>query len=132
VIGGSTERLQQTLSRQQDDGALVGLRYGQWKTVFQEQRVQGTMRIWAEPFTPLRVPMFFNLRADPYERADITSNTYYDWLVSDCAGVILGAPPIVGEFLKTFKEYPPSQRAASFSIDQMTEALLRSLEGHAK
>jgi arylsulfatase len=115
-----------------DDGALVALRYGQWKAVFQEQRVPGTMRIWAEPFTPLRVPKFFNLRADPYERADITSNTYYDWLVSDCAGAILGAPPIVGEFLKTFKEYPPSQRAASFSIDQMTEALQRSLEGHAK
>jgi arylsulfatase len=114
-----------------DDGQLVALRFGQWKTVFLEQRAPGTLRIWAEPFTPLRVPKVFNLRADPYERADITSNTYYDWMMSDGMAVILGGPPVVGEFLNTFKEYPPSQRAASFSIDQMTEALQRSLEGHS-
>jgi arylsulfatase len=115
-----------------DDGQLVALRFGQWKSVFLEQRVPGTLRIWAEPFTPLRVPKVFNLRADPYERADITSNTYYDWQMSDGMAIILGGPPMVGEFLQTFKEYPPSQRAASFSIDQMTEALQRSLEGHAQ
>ena len=116
-----------------DDGALVAMRYGQWKAVFQEQRVNGTLRIWAEPFTPLRVPKFFNLRSDPYERADVTSNTYYDWLMSDCAGFMIAAPTVVGEFFKTFKDYPPSQRAASFSIDQMSDALQRSMEGaHGK
>jgi len=115
-----------------DDGALVALRYGQWKVVFEEQRANGTLRIWAEPFTTLRVPKIFNLRSDPYERADVTSNSYYDWFMSDAAGVMLAAPAVAGEFLKTFKEYPPSQRAASFSIDQMTEALQRSLEGPAK
>jgi arylsulfatase A-like enzyme len=115
-----------------DDGQLVALRYGQWKTVFLEQRATGTLRIWAEPFTPLRVPKVFNLRADPYERADITSNTYYDWQMSDGMAIILGGPPMVAEFFKTFKDYPPSQRAASFSIDQMSEALQKSLEGPAK
>ena len=64
-----------------DDGDLTAFRYDNWKIVFMEQRVTGTMRIWAEPFVPLRVPKIFNLRTDPYERADITSNTYYDWLL---------------------------------------------------
>src|SRR4029077_11024161 len=62
-----------------------------------------TMRIWVEPFTKLRVPKIFNLRSDPYERADVTSNTYYDWLMSDGAGVFLAAPPVVGKFLSTSK-----------------------------
>ena len=62
-----------------DDGDVLGIRFDNWKIVFMEQRAQGTLRIWAEPFTPLRVPKVFNLRTDPYERADITSNTYYDW-----------------------------------------------------
>jgi arylsulfatase len=114
-----------------DDGNVVAVRYGQWKMVFEEQRAPGTLRIWAEPFTPLRFPKIFNLRSDPYERADITSNTYYDWVMSDGAAPLLAAPSIIGKFLQSFKEYPPSQRAASFSIDQMTEALQRSLEGHA-
>ena len=99
---------------------------------FLEQRATGTLRIWAEPFTSLRVPKVFNLRSDPYERADITSNTYYDWQMSDGMAVILGGPPMVGEFFKTFTDYPPSQRAASFSIDQMAEALQRSMEAHAQ
>lgn len=115
-----------------DDGDLVALRYENWKVVFEEQRAQGTLRIWAEPFTSLRVPKLFNLRADPYERADITSNTYYDWLMSDGAGVFLAAPAVAAEFLGTFKEYPPSQRAASFSIDQIVEKMQRSFEAHAQ
>ena len=64
-----------------DDQQLTGLRYDNWKFVFMEQRAPGTMRVWSEPFTSLRVPKIFNLRTDPYERADITSNTYYDWLL---------------------------------------------------
>ena len=55
------------------------MRYDNWKLVFLEQRATGTLQVWAEPFTELRVPKIFNLRTDPYERADITSNTYYDW-----------------------------------------------------
>ncbi len=111
-----------------DDGDLVAVRYENWKVVFDEQRAEGTLRIWAEPFTHLRVPKLFNLRADPYERADITSNTYYDWLMSDGAGVFIAAPAVVAEFLATFKEFPPSQRPSSFSIDQIVEKMQRSFE----
>ena len=104
------------------------MRYENWKVVFEEQRATGTMRIWAEPFTKLRVPKIFNLRSDPYERADITSNSYYDWLMSDGAAIIISGPAVVSEFLASFKEYPPSRRAASFSIDQVMEKLQRSFE----
>jgi arylsulfatase A-like enzyme len=115
-----------------DDGDVVALRFENWKVVFEEQRATGTLRIWAEPFTKLRVPKIFNLRSDPYERADITSNTYYDWLMTDGAGVFIAAPAVVGQFLATFKEYPPSQRPSSFSIDQLVEKMQRSLEATAQ
>ena len=79
-----------------DDGDVVALRYENWKVVFEEQRAQGTMRIWAGPFTKLRVPKVFDLRSDPYERADVTSNTYYDWFVSDGIGVVLAGAASCG------------------------------------
>jgi arylsulfatase A-like enzyme len=110
-----------------DDGDLVALRYENWKFVFEEQRSPGTLQVWAEPFTKLRMPKLFDLRADPYERADITSNTYYDWLLSQ-GYVIVAAQSVVGQFLASFKEYPPSQRAQSFSIDQIVEKMEKSLE----
>jgi arylsulfatase A-like enzyme len=109
-----------------DDGDLVGVRVANWKIVFEEQRAPGTLRVWAEPFTALRTPKLFDLHSDPYERADITSNTYYDWLLSK-AYVFLGAQAVIGKFLETFKEFPPSQRPASFTIDQAMEKLRRSL-----
>lgn len=110
-----------------DDGDLVALRVENWKIVFEEQRAQGTLRIWAEPFTKLRLPKVFDLRADPYERADVTSNTYYDWYMSNPAPLLFG-PPIVAKFLATFKEFPPSQRPSSFSIDQIVEKMQKSFE----
>jgi arylsulfatase len=109
-----------------DDGDLVALRAENWKIVFLEQRATGTLRIWAEPFTPLRVPKLFDLRADPYERADITSNTYYDWLISQDY-IIFAASNVTARFLETFKEFPPRQRAASFSIDQAVEKMKKNL-----
>lgn len=108
-----------------DDGDLIGLRYDNWKFVFAEQRVQGTMQIWAEPFVHLRVPKIFNLRMDPYERADITSNTYYDDLLNH-AFLLVPAQQYVGKFLETFKEFPPRQKAASFSVDQALETLRKA------
>ena len=105
-----------------DDSNLVGLRYDNWKFVFSEQRATGTLKVWGEPFTTLRFPKLFNLRMDPYERADITSNTYYDWWL-DHAFICVPAQKIVGEFLATFKEFPPSQKAGSFGIDQVMEQL---------
>ena len=87
------------------------------------------MRVWAEPFTPLRVPKLFDLRADPFERADITSNTYYDWFISDGMGVLLGSQAVTAKFLETFKDFPPRQRAASFTIDQAMDKLKQQLGG---
>jgi arylsulfatase A-like enzyme len=114
-----------------DDGDLVALRVENWKIVFEEQRAPGTLRIWAEPFTKLRMPKFFDLRADPYERADITSNTYYDWMISN-SGPFMVSSPVVAKFLATFKDYPPSQRAPSFSIDQIVEKMQRSFAASSK
>jgi arylsulfatase A-like enzyme len=103
-----------------DDGDLTAVRYDNFKLVFMEQRAIGTLRVWAEPFTRLRLPKIFNLRLDPYERADITSNTYYDWLL-DHAFLLVPAQQLVGQFLATFKAFPPRQKAASFSIDELLE-----------
>ena len=105
-----------------DDGDLTALRYQDWKLIFMEQRVEATLQAWAEPFVPLRVPLIFNLRRDPYERAQITSNTYYDWLI-DRVFLLVPAQEYVGQFLATFKRYPPRQKAASFSLDQVMEKL---------
>jgi arylsulfatase len=108
-----------------DDAELTALRYNNWKIVFMEQRVKGTMAIWAEPFVTLRLPKIFNLRTDPYERADVTSNTYYDWLI-DRSYLLLAAQPYVGQFLTTFKNYPPRQSAASFNLDDVMKTLEKS------
>jgi arylsulfatase A-like enzyme len=108
-----------------DDAQLTALRYGNWKLVFLEQRVKGTMQIWAEPFTQLRVPKIFNLRTDPYEFADITSNTYYDWLL-DHAYLLVPAQAYVGNFLGTFKEFPPRQTPGSFNLDDVMKKLQES------
>ena len=98
-----------------DDGDLVAMRFENWKAVFMEQRCQGTLRIWAEPFTTLRVPLLFNLRTDPFEYADITSNTYYDWLLRHDF-FIFYMTAMATMFLETFKEFPPRHdRPASAS-----------------
>ncbi len=105
-----------------DDGDLTALRYNDWKMIFMEQRAEATFQAWIEPFVPLRVPLIFNLRRDPYERASITSNTYFDWLINH-AYLLVPAQDYVGQFLATFKEYPPRQKAASFSLDQVMDML---------
>ncbi|MFZ1413327.1 MAG: arylsulfatase [Defluviicoccus sp.] len=105
-----------------DDGDLTALRYQDWKLVFMEQKAQGTFRVWMEPFVPLRVPLVFNLRRDPYERASITSNTYYDWML-DRAFLLVPAQTYVGQFLATFRDFPPRQKPASFSLDQVMEKM---------
>jgi arylsulfatase A-like enzyme len=108
-----------------DDQQVVGLRYDNWKLVFMEQRAPGTLEIWSNPFTSLRIPKMYNLRLDPYERADITSNTYYDWLL-DHAFLLVPAQDYVGKFLMTFKEYPQRQKAASFNLDEVMQKLKES------
>ncbi len=105
-----------------DDGDLVAFRYDNWKIVFMEQRVPGTLQVWFEPFVPLRAPKLFNLRTDPFERAPTTSNTYWDWYI-DRVFLLVPAQAIVAEFLNTFVDYPPRMKAASFTIDQVQEKL---------
>jgi len=113
-----------------DDGDVLAIRFDNWKVVFMEQRLPGTMQLWAEPFVVLRLPKLFNLRTDPYERADVTSNTYYDWLI-DNAYLVLAGTAVVTQFLATFEEFPPRQKAASFTIDQVVEKLEAALtSGH--
>jgi arylsulfatase len=109
-----------------DDGDVLALRFHNWKVVFMEQRMQGTLGIWFEPFVALRVPKLYNLRMDPFERADVTSNTYYDWMM-DNLYLVLAATALVTEFLATFEEFPPRQKAASFTIDQVVAKLETAL-----
>ncbi len=112
-----------------DDGDLVGLRYDNWKVVFAEQRTRGTLAIWQDPFVFLRFPKIFNLRTDPFERADVTSNTYYDWLI-DHAYITYAAQFIVRQFLETFKEFPPRMKPASFSIDDVLEKMEQGMSSN--
>ena len=123
LLTGATDKSpRQEIFYFSDDGDLTALRYADWKLIFMEQKSPGTFRVWMEPFVPLRVPLMFNLRRDPYERATITSNTYFDWLL-DHAYFLVPAQAYVGQFLATFKEFPPRQKAASFSLDQVMEKL---------
>ncbi|WP_250525590.1 arylsulfatase [Caballeronia sp. GAWG2-1] len=114
-----------------DDGLLVAMRQDDWKVVFCEQRQPGGYEVWANPFTCLRVPKIFNLRMDPYERADIVSDQYYDWTTKNVY-IAQYAVSKVAPFLATFKQYPPAQRPSSFSIDQMTDNLMKSIESAGK
>ena len=105
-----------------DDGDLMALRYGNWKVHFMVQDQKGTLEIWQRKFRGLRTPYIFNLRTDPYEHATITSNTYWDWYI-DHAWILYPLPDVVGKFLKTFKDFPPRQKAASFTINDALKTL---------
>ncbi len=122
LTGQTTKDPRESFLYFNDDAQLVALRYDNWKLVFMEQRQKGTMQIWAEPFTPLRVPKLFNMRTDPYERADITSNSYWDWFF-DHAYLLVPAQAYVGNFLTTFKDFPPRQKAAAFNMDEVMKKL---------
>ncbi len=107
-----------------DDGNLVGLRYNNWKVVFAEQRAHG-MDVWQDPFTQLRLPKIFNLRTDPFERADHEAVGYGRWRF-DRLFLLVPAQAFVGKFLGTFREFPPRQKPSSFSIDQVLEGMQKA------
>jgi hypothetical protein len=107
-----------------DDMELVGLRKGAYKYVFAEQRKEGTMGLWAEPFTKLRLQKIFNLFQDPYERADITSNTYWDWHINH-VGNFYGIIEDVFEFTETFDEFPPRSFPPTFNPADMFSEKMR-------
>ncbi len=104
-----------------DDAQLVALRFNDWKLVFMEQRAK-RMALWQEPFVQLRFPKIFNLRRDPFERADENSNTYWDWIF-DHAFLLIPAQAYVAQNLQSFKEFPPRQKPASFNLDHVLEQL---------
>jgi len=111
-----------------DDCDVLGIRFDNWKIVFMEQRATGTLGIWAEPFTELRLPKLFNLRTDPFERADQTSNTYWDWFL-DHDYIAFYGTAIATVFLQTFKDFPPRHEPASFTIDHAVAKLHAWLAG---
>jgi len=111
-----------------DDGDLTALRYNDWKVIFLEHRFPQTLRAWAEPWTELRIPLLFNLRRDPYERATITSNTYWDWYL-DHVFLLLPAADYTSQFLATFEKYPPRQKPGSFTIGDAKEKILSQVGG---
>jgi arylsulfatase len=122
LTGKAKESPRQVYFYFSDDGDVLGVRWDNWKVVFMEQRAQGTLRVWAEPFTPLRLPKLFNLRTDPYEYADITSNTYYDYFIHNDY-IIYPVLAGVKKFMETFAEFPPAQHPDSFTIDKAAAKL---------
>jgi arylsulfatase len=110
-----------------DDGSLVGLRYDNWKVVFQEQRAHG-FDVWQEPFVPLRLPKIFNLRSDPFEEADHVAMDYSHWRI-DRTFLLVPAQEYIAKYIGTFKEFPPSQKVGSFSLDQVLEKLNNAQTG---
>ncbi len=127
LTGAEDESPRRGLIYFSDDCDVLGLRYENWKIVFLEQRCQGTLQIWFEPFTELRTPKLFNLRTDPFERADITSNTYWDWVL-ERVFIILYGNALVLRFLDTFKEFPPRAEPASFTITAAVEKMKKAME----
>jgi arylsulfatase len=111
--------------RGREYGSLVALRYNQWKIVFQEQRAHG-FEVWSEPFVALRVPKLFNLRTDPFEIADQVSIDYDHWRL-DRVFMFVPAQEYIGKYIATFKEFPPSQKVGSFSLDNVLQALAAGL-----
>jgi len=111
-----------------DDGDVLAMRYDNWKIVFMEQRLEGTLGVWAEPFVRLRLPKIFNLRTDPYEFAPVTSNSYYDWMLHN-AYFIFAAQTVAAKFAETFKDFPPVQRPNTFTIDDAMEKMRDATAG---
>ena len=113
-----------------DEGEVAALRVDNWKAVFMEQRCRGTLQIWGEPFVTGRIPKLFNLRTDPYEYADITSNTYWDWYL-DRAFILVPMQGIIAKFLETLREFPPSQKAGSFNLEKVMATMTDAASGSA-
>jgi len=107
-----------------DDGNLAGLRYERWKLVFLEQRAEG-LDVWQDPLLPLRLPKIFDLRADPFERAQHGAGDYERWRVERTFALV-PAQAYVAKHLATYKDYPPRQKPGSFSLDQVLAKLQES------
>lgn len=125
ALAGKSESPRKEFFYWNDDGSLVGLRYKAWKVVFQEQREHG-FDVWQEPFVPLRLPKVINLRMDPFELAEHVGIGYSKWRL-DRAFLLVPAQMYVGQFIATFKAFPPSQKVGSFSLDKVLDSLTASM-----
>jgi arylsulfatase A-like enzyme len=124
LTGEAKESPRQSFFYISDDGDILAIRMQDWKVVLMEQRAK-TLLCWFEPFVPLRGPKIFNLRRDPFERADENSNTYWDWLISH-AYIIYGMQALVAQQIEAFKKFPPRQKPASFNLDAVLQQLEES------
>src|SRR5262245_61720263 len=104
-----------------DDGQLAALRYDQWKLVFMEQKAHG-LKVWMNPLTPLRAPLLFSVRADPFERADHEAGAYDRWFIEHLF-LMVPAQAFVAQHLATYKEFPPRMKPGSFNLDRVLEKL---------
>ena len=128
LTGEAKESPRQFFMYLSDDGDVLGLRYDNWKMAFMEQRCHGTLQVWAEPFTRLRIPKMFNLRTDPYERADQTSNTYWEWYIHHIY-LLYGAQAAAAEWAATFKDFPPVQKPNTFTLDDALRMMHETASG---
>ncbi|MEM8495430.1 MAG: sulfatase-like hydrolase/transferase, partial [Planctomycetota bacterium] len=110
-----------------DDAQMVAMRLGDWKGVFLENRADA-FQIWREPFVELRIPLLFNLRRDPFEKAQIDANVYHDWFL-DRPYVIVPMQQIAGKFFATLQEFPPSQTPGSFNLEKVQEQIENAATG---
>jgi arylsulfatase len=127
----SAKSARNTFFYSDDDGLLVAVRVGDYKMSFAEQRMPGTLGLWAEPFTKLRLQKVYNLMQDPYERADVTSNTYWDWLLNHVPQGYMSME-VVTNFAATFKEFPPRSTPPSFSASTIMAETLESVRNARK
>jgi arylsulfatase len=121
LLGGTGPSQRREFFYWTDDGDLAGLRYDQWKAVFMEQKAHG-LAVWSQPMVPLRLPMLFNIRSDPFERSQHEAGDYVKWFVEH-AFVLLPAQKVVAQHLASYQQFPPRQRPGSFSIEQVMQKL---------
>jgi arylsulfatase len=121
VLAGTGAGKRQEFFYWTDDGELCGLRYDRWKLVFMEQRAEG-LNVWENPLIPLRFPKLFDVRADPFERAQADAGDYARWRI-ERAFVMVPAQTYVGQHLKTYLEYPPRQKPGTFALNAVLAKL---------
>jgi arylsulfatase len=131
LTGQTQESARREFYYYDDDAELVATRVDNWKYVWCEQRAPGGFQVWSEPLVCLRVPKVFNLRMDPYERADVVSDQYYDWVNQNGYIMAFGIMK-ASAFLQTFLEYPPSQPPASFTVTGIAREIDEKIKERAK
>ena len=104
-----------------DDGNVMSVRYDDWKATYLENRAH-RLQVWREPLVQLRMPLLFNLRRDPFEKAYENSNTYHDWVI-DRAYVLGPMQVVASKFLMSMKEFPPSQKPGDWSLESLEKQI---------